>query len=424
MNNTILIRHARAALQTRSMPDSPLRGADLGDVPSTEDVSIFIEGGIIKSVLPRDAALPTADTIIDATDRYVLPGFCDSHTHLVFATSREGEFEDKIRGLSYAEIASKGGGILNSARKLHNTSEDDIYVSAWTRMHEIINTGTCAVEIKSGYGLSTQDEIKMLRVVRRLKENAPIPVKATFLGAHAIPDDYRDNRDGYIDLIVNEMIPQIAAESLADYIDVFCERGFFTNDETERLLEAGAKFGLKPKVHVNQLSNSGGLQAALRHNALSVDHLEQMGPEEIELLGNSETIATLLPSCSFFINIPYAPARALIDANAAVAIATDYNPGSTPSGNVPFLLSLASIKLRMTPQEALNAVTINGAYAMEVQDECGVIDIGRPARLLITKPMKSPSIIPYAFGSEHLEKVVLPDEVRNVSKDSFVAPWR
>jgi imidazolonepropionase len=415
MSKSILIRQASSVLQVRAMPDSPLRGSELNHLPSREGASVLIENGIIARIIDATEQLPEADIEIDARDRLVLPCWCDSHTHLVYAASREGEFVDRINGLSYEEIAARGGGILNSARRLHSTSEDDLYESAWQRLQEVINYGTGAIEIKSGYGLNTADELKILRTIRRLKENSPIPIKATFLGAHAIPTEYKDNREGYVKLIINEMLPLIHSEGLADYIDVFCENGFFNSLETELILEAGARYGLRPKIHVNQLSNSGGVQVGIKHDALSVDHLEEIGREEIELLGKSDVIATLLPSCSFFINIPFAPARALIDANAAVAIASDYNPGSTPSGKIPFLISLASIKLRMTPAEAINAITINGAYAMGVQDECGVIAEGRPARLFITRPMQSVEFIPYAFGSDHIEKVVLPDEVRKIN---------
>jgi len=414
MSKSILIKHAKSVLQTRDMPESPLRGAQLGHLPSRENASLFIRNGIIERVFEVNDTLPEADVYIDASNRFVLPCWCDSHSHLVFATSREGEFVDRINGLSYEEIAERGGGILNSARRLHEATENELYESAWMRLQEIINFGTGAIEIKSGYGLSTKDELKMLRTIRRLKENSPIPIKSTFLGAHAIPAEYKTNREGYVRLIIEEMLPLISDEGLADFIDVFCEKGFFTTQETERILEAGARYGLRPKIHVNQLSNSGGVEIGIRHNALSVDHLEQIGPEEIELIGKSNAIATLLPSCSFFINIPYAPARALIEANAAVAIASDYNPGSTPSGKIPFLLSLACIKLRMTPAEAINAVTINGAHAMNLQNECGVIAEGRAARLILTKPMKSTAYIPYAFGSDHIEKVVLLNEVREI----------
>ncbi len=414
MSKSILIKRAKSILQTRDMPELPLRGADLAHLPSLENASLFIRNGIIERILHSHDDLPEADTVIDAKGRHILPCWCDSHSHLVFAASREGEFVDRINGLSYEEIAARGGGILNSANKLHNASEDELYESAWHRLQEIINFGTGAIEIKSGYGLNTSDELKMLRTIRRLKQNSPIPIKATFLGAHAIPIKYKENREGYVRLIIDEMIPLIADEGLADYIDVFCETGFFTTSETERILEAGSGHGLRPKIHVNQLSNSGGVQTGIRHNALTVDHLEQIGNEEIALLAESQVIATLLPSCSFFINIPFAPARSLIDSGAAVAIASDYNPGSTPSGKIPFLLSLACIKLRMTPAEAINAVTINGAHAMELQNECGVIAEGRIARLILTKPMQSSDYIPYAFGSDHIEKVVLSSEVREI----------
>jgi imidazolonepropionase len=415
MSKTILIRHAKSVLQTREMPNSPLRGAHMAQLPSRQNASLFIRNGIVERILDASDPLPEADVQIDASNRFVLPCWCDSHTHLVYAHSRETEFVDRINGLSYEEIARRGGGILNSAHRLHDATEDELYESAWGRLQEIIGYGTGAVEIKSGYGLNTADELKMLRTIRRLKENSPIPIKATFLGAHAIPLEYQKNREGYVKLIIEEMLPLISGEGLADYIDVFCETGFFTPQETERILKAGSRYGLRPKVHVNQLSNIGGVQVGISQNALSVDHLEQIGPEEIELIGNNDVVATLLPSCSFFINIPYAPARALIDADAAVVIASDYNPGSTPSGKIPFLLSLACIKMRMTPAEAINAVTINGAHAMELHNECGTIAEGRPAFLILTKPMQSLAYIPYAFGSDHIEKVVLPHEVRNIN---------
>ena len=330
----------------------------------------------------------------------------------MFAKSRESEFVDRINGLSYEEIARRGGGILNSARKLAQTSEDELFESAYRRLNEIIRYGTVAVEIKSGYGLTVEGELKMLRVIRRLKEQSPIPIKATFLGAHAMPVEFRDNREGYLQLITDEMLPRIADQGLADFIDVFCERGFFTTNEAEHIIEAGAAYGLPAKIHVNQLANSGGVQVGVRNGALSVDHLECIGDEEIELLAASDTMSTLLPSCSFFLNAPYPPARALIEKGARVALATDYNPGSTPAGRMSFVISLACIKMKMLPFEAINAATINGAHAMQLQDTCGVIDTGRTAALIITPPLSSLEYIPYAFGSDHVAKMVLGKEVR------------
>ena len=412
MLQSILIRNAQWLVQARDMPDAPLRGADMASLPCIENGYILIENGSIAAFGPDSDAPDRADHIIDAAGRAVLPGWCDSHTHLVFARSREGEFVDRINGLSYEEIARRGGGILNSAGKLRDTPDEALLESASRRLDEIISFGTTAVEIKSGYGLSLESELKMLRVVRKLRDTSPIPIKATFLGAHALPPEYRDNRDGYLDLVINEMLPRVVAEGLADYIDVFCERGFFTTDEATRIIQAGASRGLKAKIHVNQLANSGGVQVGVAENALSVDHLECIGDTEIELLANSSTIATLLPSCSFFLNAPYAPGRELIDRGAAVALATDYNPGSTPSGRIPLVISLACIKMKLQPEEAINAVTINGAFAMEEEGSSGVIAVGRPARLIITRPLSSLAYIPYAFGSDHIEKVVLEKEVR------------
>jgi imidazolonepropionase len=341
----------------------------------------------------------------------VLPCWCDSHTHLVYARSREEEFVDHINGLSYEEIAERGGGILNSARRVAEMSEDELYAGAMERLSENIGQGTGAIEIKSGYGLSVESELKMLRVVKRMKKNAAVPIKATFLGAHAYPLEFRGDHQGYIHLLINDMLPKIADEGLADYIDCFCEKGFFSVEECAVILEAGARYGLRPKIHVNQLSNSGGVQLGIAHGALSVDHLEEMSDAEIQLLATNNTIATVLPSCSFFLNIPFAPARELIDAGAALAIASDHNPGSTPSGNGQFLLSLACIKYRLTPSEAINALTINGAHAMELQDEAGVIAPGRPSRLIVTRPVPSLAYLPYAFGSDLIEKVVIPNKV-------------
>ena len=351
------------------------------------------------------------DKNIDASGAFVLPTWCDSHTHLVFAATREGEFIDKIQGCSYEEIARKGGGILNSARKLQDTPEEVLLASAYERLQDVRSYGTGAIEIKSGYGLTLAAELKMLRVIRQLKTMTKIPIKASFLGAHALPLAYKNNRAGYIDLIINKMLPQIAEEGLADYIDVFCEKVAFSVKETEQLMEAGARYGLKPKIHTNQFNCMGGIQASVAHQAVSVDHLEVINDAEIDCLLQSDTMATLLPSAPFFINDHYPQARKMIDAGLGVALATDYNPGSTPSGNMPFVLSLACIKMKMLPEEALNAATINGAYAMELSDTLGSISLGKKANLIITKPMQSIAYMPYAFGTNWVEKVMIAGEV-------------
>jgi imidazolonepropionase len=336
----------------------------------------------------------------------VLPVWVDSHTHLVFAHSREQEFVDRIHGLSYEEIAKRGGGILNSARKLNEADEGFLYEQAMARLEEVKSLGTGAIEIKSGYGLNTQAEIKMLRVIRRIKETAGIPVKATFLGAHAYPMEFRENHQAYLDIIIQEMLPQIADEGLADYMDVFCEKGFFSADETAQLLEASSKYGLKPKIHANQLYNSGGVQVGVKYNAISVDHLETMDDEEVACLQHSDTIATLLPGAAFFLAMHYQPARKLIDAGVAVALASDYNPGSCPGGNMNFLLTLACTQMRMTPEEAINACTLNGAAALELSNQLGSIARGKKASFIITKPISGPAYLPYAFGTNLIERVV------------------
>jgi imidazolonepropionase len=384
-------------------------GAEMSQLPLLENAWLIVEQGKIHSfgsmnALPQEL---NADKIIDATGRAVLPAWCDSHTHLVYAAPREQEFVDKIKGLSYAEIAAKGGGILNSAKKLNETSESELFDLALERLDNVVSSGTGAIEIKSGYGLSTEGELKMLRVIRRLKEETIIPIKASFLAAHAYPLAYRDNHEGYIRLIIDEMLPAVANEGLADYMDVFCEEGFFRVDETAHLLDAAAKYGLKPKIHANQLHRSGGVQVGVRHNAVSVDHLESMGEEEIDCLKNSHTIATLLPGAAFFLAMHYQPARALIDAGLAVALASDYNPGSCPSGNMNLLLSLACTQLKMTPEEAINAQTLNGAAAMELQHELGTIAVGKQANLVLTKPIPSVAYLPYSFGEQLIERVIL-----------------
>ncbi|MDY0342323.1 MAG: imidazolonepropionase [Lentimicrobium sp.] len=345
--------------------------------------------------------------VIDARGRMVFPSFCDSHTHLVYAGSREIEYVDKIKGLSYEEIARRGGGILNSVRLLAETSEETLVESALERLNEIASLGTGAVEIKSGYGLDTENELKMLRVIQRLRQLSPLTIKSTFLGAHAVPLEYKNNQGAYVDLIINEMIPQVAADNLADFIDVFCDRGFFTTDETERILMAGIKYGLKPKIHANELDYSGGIQVGVKYDALSVDHLEFTGDEEIEALLGSETMPTLLPGAAFFLNMVLAPARKMIDAGLPLALASDFNPGSSPSGNMQLILSMGSIMFRLTPEEAINACTLNGAYAMGLSDQYGSIAPGKKANFFITKPIPSIEYMPYAFGSNKIESVFL-----------------
>ncbi|MBM3415632.1 MAG: imidazolonepropionase [Bacteroidetes bacterium] len=390
-----------------------LRGGDLAKLPCIENAFLVIEDGIISSYGKMDtpgSPAETATNIIDASGQLLLPCWCDSHTHLVFAASREEEFVDKIRGLSYAELAERGGGILNSAEKLHQTSESELLRQAWRRLQEVMLLGTGAIEIKSGYGLSVEGELKMLRVIKKLKETSPIPVKATFLGAHTYPVAYKDNHQGYIDLIINEMLPAIAKEKLADYIDVFCETGFFSPEETETICRAGMRYGLKPKIHANQLNLSGGVQTGVKLGAVSVDHLETMDEEAVNTLARSTTIGTLLPSAAFFLRMPFQPARKLIDAGCAVALASDYNPGSSPSGNMNLVVSMSCIQMKMLPEEAINAATLNGAYAMELQDELGSITVGKKANLILTKPVPSLAYLPYSFGSNLVDKVMIAGE--------------
>lgn len=405
--STLLIRNIKGLVQAERQPRAEARGAAMADLPVLENAFLLAENGLIRDFGPMSACPERADEILDATGRYVLPGWCDSHTHLIFAASREGEFVQRIRGASYEEIAQQGGGILNSARRLQDCPEQDLLESAWGRLQEVIALGTTAIEIKSGYGLSAESELKMLRVARRLREISPIPIKTTFLGAHALPAAYKTNRTEYVDLLVREMLPQVAEEGLADYCDVFCERGFFTVEETDRILKAAWAFGLKPKIHANQLDYSGGVQVGVANNAVSVDHLEHCGDAEIEALLRGQTMPTLLPSCSFFIGIPYAPARKMIDAGLPVALASDYNPGSTPSGNMQFVVSLACIQMKMLPEEAIQAATRNGARAMELEHALGTITPGKMAHLMITKPIPSLAFLPYSFGSQLIESVVL-----------------
>jgi len=418
MRTDLLIKNIKCLVQVEEHPELKICGSAMSGIQSISDAYLYISDGVIidfgrmdrlpdsKISFPENGA-----NSVDARDKFVFPSFCDSHTHLVYAGSRELEYTDKIRGLSYEEIAKRGGGILNSAKRLHETSEDDLFDQSMVRVNEIVASGTGAAEIKSGYGLNPADELKMLRVIRRIKECTPLEVRATFLGAHAIPAEYKDNREKYIDLIINEMIPVIAAEELADFIDVFCDRGFFTVEETEKILMAGIKYGLTAKIHANELDYSGGIQTGVKYNALSVDHLECTGDKEIECLLDSETMPTLLPGAAFFLGMDYPPARKMIDAGLPVALASDYNPGSSPSGNMKFIMSLGCIKLRMLPEEVINAVTINSAYAMGISDTHGSIARGKVANVFITKKIPSYEYMPYAFGSNLIETVILKGKI-------------
>lgn len=388
------------------------RGEEMKKLECIEDAWLFIEDGKIKDFGDMEHAHTVqANDILDVKGKVVLPAWVDSHTHLVFASSREQEFVDRINGLSYEEIARRGGGILNSAQKLSEIDEEQLFDESLARLERVISQGTGAIEIKSGYGLNTEGELKMLRVIRRLKEEKLIPIKASFLAAHAYPADYKRDHEGYLNLIINEMLPLVADEGLADYIDAFCEEGFFSVAETERVLEAAAKYGLKPKIHANQLHRSGGVQLGVKHNAISVDHLESMGQEEIDVLRDSNTIPTLLPGAAFFLGMQYQPARKLIDAGLPVCLASDYNPGSCPSGNIPLLMTLACTQMKMTPEEVINSVTINGAAALEMADELGTIAVGKKANLIVTREIPSYSYIPYDFGNNPVEKMILGDHI-------------
>ena len=390
-----------------------LKGKGLSALPCLDNAYLIIENGIISDFgLMKEIRNPKSkiENEIDATGQFILPCWCDSHTHLVFAANREEEFVDKIKGMSYEEIAAKGGGILNSAKKLNSMSEDDLFNVSLKRLNEVINLGTGAIEIKSGYGLSVEGELKMLRVIKRLKEMSPIPIKATFLGAHTYPLEYREDHKGYIDLIINEMLPVIAKEKLADYIDVFCENGFFSPEETETICKAGMRHGLKAKIHANQLNFSGGVEIGIKLNAISVDHLETVNGDIINKLANSQTIGTLLPTAAFFLRMPFQPARQMIDTGCAIALASDYNPGSSPSGNMNLVVAMSCTGMKMLPEEAINAATLNGAFAMELQDETGSITIGKKANLIFTRSIPSLAYIPYAFGSDLIDKVMIKGE--------------
>ena len=402
---SLLFLHIDRLLMADNTLTAVRKGIEMREVPSLDNAWLLLENGVVKGFGGMESAPGHADEVVDAKGRFVLPAFVDSHTHLVFATGREDEFAMRIAGKTYEEIAAAGGGILNSARKLREMPEEALFDAALARLEKLRNQGTGAIEIKSGYGLTTASELKMLRVIRKLKEQSAMPIKSTFLGAHALPEQYKNDKDGYISLIIDEMLPKIATEGLADYIDVFCEQGYFTNADTDRILEAGWKFGLKPKIHVNQFTNSGGVQTGIRHKALTVDHLEVMGQAEIDALKASETLPVALPGCSFFINIPYTPARSIIDAGLPLVLASDFNPGSSPSGNMAFVMALACTQMKMTPEEALTAATINGAAAMELEHSTGSISIGKKPGIILTKPMRSLAEIPYYFGDDLVERV-------------------
>lgn len=409
---TTLIVNIKELLQVREASVLKVSGTEMAVLPTIKNAYLIIKDDLIADFGPmNDVPKITVDKTIDATGKMVLPSWCDSHTHIVYAGNREQEFVDRINGMTYEEIANRGGGILNSAKKLNETSEEEIYNQSKARLEEVMRLGTGAVEIKSGYGLTIDGELKMLRVIQRLSQNYPITIKATFLGAHAFPIEFRENHQGYIDLLINKMLPEIAQNKLANFIDVFCETGYFTVQETEQIMEAGIQFGLKPKIHVNQFNSIGGIQAGIKYNALSVDHLEIMKTEDIEALKNTETMPVALPSCSYFLSIPYTPAREMIAAGLPLALATDYNPGSTPSGNMNFVVATACIKMKMTPEEAINAATINGAYAMELSNTHGSITTGKKANLIITKSIPSYYQLPYAFASNLIESVILDGEI-------------
>ncbi|MCD8404883.1 imidazolonepropionase [Tenacibaculum dicentrarchi] len=410
---TTLFINIKELIQVRDADVQKVSGADMAILPTIKNAFLLIKNdkiidfGEMTNLKLADLKTINFDKKIDCTGKMILPTWCDSHTHIVYAGNREQEFVDRINGLSYKEIADNGGGILNSAKKLQQTSEDDLYAQSAVRLEEIMKLGTGAVEIKSGYGLTVDAELKMLRVIKKLRENYKLPIKATFLGAHAFPKEYTNNKDGYIDLIINEMLPKISEENLADFIDAFCETGYFSVKDTDRILEAGKKHGLRAKVHVNQFTTIGGVQVSVKYDALSVDHLEIMNSDDIEALKDTNTMPVALPSCSYFLSIPYTPARKIIEAGLPLALATDFNPGSTPSGNMNFVVATACIKMKITPEEAINAATINGAYAMDLSEEVGSITIGKKANFIITKEILSYGAIPYNFGSVLIDAVFI-----------------
>ena len=404
---TTLFINIKELIQIRETSTKKVSGAAMNILPTIKNAFLLVENGIITDYGSMKKAPTSADKTVDCTGKMMLPTWCDSHTHIVYAGNREQEFVDRINGLSYEEIANRGGGIVNSAKKLQETSEEELYQQSAKRLEEVIALGTGAVEIKSGYGLTVDAELKMLRVIKKLRENYNIPVKATFLGAHAFPTEYKNNKEGYINLIIDEMLPKVAEENLADFVDAFCETGYFSVEDTDRILTAAQQYGLTPKVHVNQFTTIGGVQVSIKHNALSVDHLEVMNTEDIEALKGTQTMPVALPSCSYFLSIPYTPARDIMNAGLPLALATDYNPGSTPSGNMNFVVATACIKMKMTPEEAINAATINGAYAMNLSDEVGSITNGKKANLILTKEIPSYGFLPYSFGSNLIDSVFI-----------------
>jgi imidazolonepropionase len=403
----VLFKNIKELIQVRETAIDFLSGKEMNVLPTLKNAFLLIKDGLISDFGLMENCPDIEIKTIDATGRMILPSWCDSHTHIVYAGNREDEFVNRINGLSYKEIADNGGGILNSAKKLQETSEEDLYNQSRVRLEEVIQLGTGAVEIKSGYGLTKDAELKMLRVIKKLKENYPIEIKATFLGAHAVPSIYKNNKSAYLQMLIDDILPTIEREKLADFIDIFCETGYFSIADTQQILDAGKKYGLIGKIHVNQFTAIGGIQAGIENNVLSVDHLEEMRPEDIEALKNTKTMPVALPSCSYFLSIPYTPARKMIDAGLPLALATDYNPGSTPSGNMNFVVATACVKMKMTPEEAINAATINGAYAMNLQDKVGSITKGKLANLILTKEINSYHFIPYSFGNHSIEKVFL-----------------
>ena len=408
----IVIINIKELIQVRDNGILKVSGAEMKELPTIKNAFLLIENNRIADYGEMKNFLSIkVDSTIDAKGKMVLPTWCDSHTHIVYAGNREQEFVDRINGISYEEIAKRGGGILNSAKKLNETSEEELYNQSKNRLEEVMKMGTGAVEIKSGYGLSVEGELKMLRVIKKLNANYPIQIKSTFLGAHAFPSEFKENHQGYIDKIINEMLPAISKEKLADFIDVFCESGYFSVSETEQIMKAGKKFGLKSKIHVNQFNAIGGVNVAVKNNALSVDHLEIMNNDDIEILKNTGTMPVALPTCSYFLGIPYTPARKMIEAGLPLALASDFNPGSSPSGNMNFVVATACIKMKMTPEEAINAATLNGAYAMDISKTHGSITIGKKANIIITKPLNSIYELPYAFGSNLIDLVIIEGEI-------------
>ena len=402
----LLFSNIKELLQVREEKILKVSGAQMKELPSIKNAWLLVEDDKIEAYGSMDTPPDIeVDEKIDASGKIILPSWCDSHTHIVYAGNREQEFADRINGLSYEEIANRGGGILNSAKTLQETPEEEVYEQSAKRLEEVMKLGTGAVEIKSGYGLTEEAELKMLRVIKRLQENYDLPIKSTFLGAHAIPKEYKERPAEYMDLVINEILPKVAEQGLAEYIDIFCEKGYFSVEDTHKLLSAATKYGLKPKIHVNQFNAIGGVKAGVEHNALSVDHLEIMNDEDIKVLQGSETMPVALPSCSLFLSIPYTPARQIMEAGLPLALATDFNPGSTPSGNMNLVVSLACIKMKMTPEEAINAATINGAYAMELSESHGSITKGKQANFILTKEIPSYTFLPYAFGTNSIEAV-------------------